>query len=50
MYPDIIGKKIRASDPAEANQPSNVPCGLLPTTEKNNKLNNNEGEMRMQKT
>lgn len=33
IYPAIIGNVIRANEPAEANQPSKTPCGLLPTTE-----------------
>ena len=32
IYPDVIGKTTRANDPADANQPNNVPWGLLPTT------------------
>jgi hypothetical protein len=31
-YPDIIGKHNLARDPADANHPRRVPCGLLPTT------------------
>ena len=29
MYPDMTGKTILAKEPAEANHPCNVPCGLL---------------------
>jgi len=36
MYPDITGKRILAKEPAEANHPCNIPCGLLPTTTKRN--------------
>jgi hypothetical protein len=32
MYPDMMGKSILANDPADANHPRSVPCGLLPTT------------------
>ena len=32
MYPESNGNTIRASDPAEAYQPCNVPCGRRPTT------------------
>ena len=32
MYPDMTGKTILAKEPAEANHPCIVPCGLLPTT------------------
>jgi len=28
----MMGKIIRANDPAEANQPNKVPCGRRPTT------------------
>lgn len=33
-YPDMIGNVIRANEPAEANHPSKIPCGFLPTTAK----------------
>lgn len=32
IYPDMMGKRIRANDPEDANHPCSVPCGLLPTT------------------
>ena len=32
MYPDMTGKTVLAKEPADANHPCNVPCGLLPTT------------------
>ena len=32
MYPEMTGKMILAKEPADANHPCSVPCGLLPTT------------------
>lgn len=32
MYPEAMGKSIRANDPAVANHPSNAPWGRRPTT------------------
>ena len=32
IYPDMTGKMILAKEPADANHPCSVPCGLLPTT------------------
>jgi hypothetical protein len=45
MYPDMIGKSMRANDPADANHPRSVPCGLRPTTddEANERIYENVG-------